>query len=80
LPTLQIETVRSARRPKSTGPKCPLPVMASFPLGVSPETAIVLGPPGSSLETVRVADLAPKLVGWKRTSTSWESPGATTIG
>ena len=46
----------------------------------TPETATVRGPAGSSLVTVSVADLAPKLVGAKRTASLIASPGSTVIG
>jgi hypothetical protein len=79
-PTLQIDSVRSARRPRSTPPKWPEPVTASWPLGALPDTASVRGPPGSSLEMVSVADFDPKLVGWKRICASTELPAATVSG
>src|SRR5512133_3541188 len=79
-PLLQIEMVRSARWPRSTGPKWPLPVTTRCPLGAVPVRASVRGPAGSSLVTVNVADFAPKLVGSKRICTSAEAPAAMTMG
>jgi hypothetical protein len=62
-PTLHIDTVFCTRQPHSTQPKLVAPVTASRPEGALPETVMVRGPPGSSLITVTVADLSPKLAG-----------------
>jgi hypothetical protein len=58
-PTLQIEMVRSAQQHADTPPNEVDPVTASLPVGVSPETAILRGPDGSSLSISIVAALAP---------------------
>src|SRR4030095_3014555 len=62
-PTLQIEIVRSAQQHAVTPPNDVEPVTVSLPEGAKPETATTRGPVGSSLVTVIVADLGPKLVG-----------------
>ena len=54
--------------------------MASVPEGAVPERFTLAGLAGSSLSTVMVADLAPKLRGSKRMGTASEFPGAIVIG
>src|SRR5437763_1478654 len=73
-PTLQTDTVRCGRRPHLIPPKTVEPATASWPEGTLPDTAIIRGPAGSSLLTVTVADLGPKLDGWNRIGTCRESP------
>ena len=62
-PTLQMESVRSAQQPALTPPKVVEPDTASLPAGASPKTLMLKGLAGSSLFTVMVANLAPKLSG-----------------
>lgn len=68
-PVLHMESVRSAQRHAFTPPKVVEPVIVSFPGGALPETLMLTGPIGSSLFTVIVADLEPKLAGRKRIGT-----------
>src|SRR4051794_1066232 len=75
-----MEMVRSARQQAFTPPKHREPVTTSLPDGAKPETANVRGPAGSSLVTVIVADLGPKLVGWRRIGTCREPPASTLSG
>ena len=79
-PTLQTVMVRKARRQHFTPPKYADPVIAIFPEGAFPDTAIVFGPPGSSLVTVMFADFGPKLAGWNRSGTSSDPPASTVNG
>lgn len=50
------------------------PPIASLPVGASPESLMLTGPPGSSLSTVIVAVLEPKLTGSKRTGWAENHP------
>src|ERR1700677_5287061 len=79
-PTLQIAIVRSLRQQAFTPPKNAEPVTASCPAGALPETATALGPAGSSLVTVIVAEAGPRAVGWKRIGTVIDPPGARISG
>src|ERR1700716_3038683 len=79
-PTLLTEIVRSAQQQAVTPPKEVEPLTASFPEGAFPDTAMVVGPAGSSLSTVIVAAFAPRPVGWKRIGTSRASPAPITSG
>jgi hypothetical protein len=58
-----MEIVRSAQQHALTPPKVVEPDTASLPGGASPEVLMLIGLAGSSLLTVMVASLAPKLPG-----------------
>src|SRR5208283_1260673 len=79
-PTLQMDIVRSAQQQAVTPPKFVEPVTASLPGGALPDKAIVCEPAGSSLVTVRIADLPPKLAGSKRMGTGRKFPAPMLIG
>jgi hypothetical protein len=72
----------SLKSPTQTSPKSPASAIdrASRGAGAFPRTRTLLGPPGSLLVTVSVADLAPKLAGWKRIGSSIEVPASTASG
>jgi len=72
--------VRNSRRQHFTPPKYPEPVTAIFPEGAFPDNAMECGPDGSSLVTVMVAALTPKLAGWKRIGISSSPPASTVSG
>src|ERR1700722_15040199 len=75
-----MEIVRSAQQPAFTPPKVVEPPTASLPGGAWPETLMLSGPVGSSLLTVIVAVLEPKLTGSKRMGIGRELPGPIVIG
>src|ERR1700733_16231800 len=79
-PVLQIERVRSAQHPTVTPPNVVEPETVSLPGGASPETLTLMGLARSSLVTVFVPALAPKLRGLNRIGTGSASPGPTVIG
>src|ERR1700751_522481 len=79
-PTLQIEITRSSRQHALTRPKKVEPVTASFPEGAVPETCTCLGPAGSSLNPVMLADFEPKPLGWNRIGSLIDVPEATISG
>src|SRR5579864_7399966 len=68
--------------PLQTLPKSPLLAITRLSRGArpSPVTRILCGPAGSLLITVRVADLTPTPVGWKRMTTSVDVPARTFSG
>src|ERR1700734_2674006 len=79
-PVLEIHKVRSAQHPAFTPPNVVEPATVSLPGGASPETSTLIGLSGSSLVTVIVAALEPKLRGLNRIGTGSASPGPTVIG
>src|SRR5688500_7050513 len=79
-PVLQMDMVRSAVQQALTPPKHSDPVIASLPEGALPETSIVCGLAGSSLITLSVANLGPKLSGSKRMGTGREFPAPMVTG
>src|ERR1035441_3855137 len=79
-PTLQMESVRSARQQALTPPKQSDPLTASLPGGASPVSCTVWTPAGSLLLIVMVAELGPIFDGWKRMGSGNASPGPTVSG
>src|SRR5215472_14569072 len=82
LPLLLRVSGWSRNEPTQTSPKLPFPAIATASRGAGaiPVTDSVCGLAGSSLNTVIVAVFAPRLDGWKRRSTSSDSPGLTMSG
>ena len=73
----------SANAPTHTSPKLPAFAMIRFALGAArtPETGTAWGPPGALLTIVITPAFGPSGgVGWKRMTTSSESPGPTSRG
>ena len=66
--------------PAFTPPNVVEPATVSLPEGASPETLMLMGLAGSSLATVIVPALAPKLEGLNRIGTGRASPGPIVIG
>src|SRR5665213_2015057 len=79
-PVLQTVTTRSARVQHGTPPKFAEPVTVKVPAAAVPRTVILRSPPGSLLETLSVADFAPRLVGAKRIGSGRAVPGAMMSG
>src|SRR4051812_19296085 len=81
-PLLLTSSGSSANEPTHTLPKLPASAMARAAVGpaASPETGTLCGPVGSSLRTAIVPNLVPSVPGWKRMTTSIESPGCRVIG
>lgn len=74
-PVLLIHRVRSAQHPAFTPPNVVEPATESSPGGESPETFRLIGPAGSSLVTVIIPGLGPKLSGLNRIGSGKASPG-----
>jgi hypothetical protein len=72
----------SLNEPTQTSPKSPAFAIArtSLGAGVEPLTRTFSGLEGSLLVIVSVADVEPRLLGWKRIGSSTESPAATKSG
>ena len=83
LPLLVTISGSSANEPTQTSPKLPAFAMIRFALGAArtPETATTCGPAGSLLRMVIAPAFGPSGAdGWKRMTTSIESPGPTRRG